>query len=248
MPKAIIFCDIDGCLNDGKHIGFDLGALADVRQRIRALKAHGVILSLCTGRPQPYAEAMAQVLDLHTPFICEYGAMVFDPETDEAISLLAPADRIEIARLRQHLQTLVGDGNKHVLEPGKDFALSITGPGIVGASNANIQAQMEAYQAKCDGFDVTWTYSISAIDIAPKGISKQTGAAYMMDHFSISQSATYAIGDSIGDIPVLSFVNHALCPSNAASEVKNICETIAKNPTTRGVVEILDFVLKQVAD
>lgn len=247
MPKAIIFCDIDGCLNDGKHIGFDLDALAEVRQRIRALTDRGVILSLCTGRPQPYAEAMAQVLDLHTPFICEYGAMVFDPETDEAISLLAPDDRAEIARLRQHLQTLVGNGNKHVLEPGKDFALSITGPGIVGAENAVIEAQMKAYQAKCVGFNVIWTYSISAIDIAPEGISKQTGAAYLLDRYGIDPRATYAIGDSIGDIPVLSFVHHALCPANAAPKVREICGFTAKHPTTRGVVEILDHILSKLA-
>lgn len=53
MTEAITFCDIDGCLNDGKHIGFDLNALAKVRQRIQALENQGVILSLCTGRRNP---------------------------------------------------------------------------------------------------------------------------------------------------------------------------------------------------
>ncbi len=243
QPHSIIFCDIDGCLNDGKHIGFDLAGLGIIRTQIKHLAARGIALSLCTGRPQPYAEAMAQALDLRTPFICEYGAMVFDPVTDEAISLLHPKERAEIDRLRQHLLTLVGDGNKHVLEPGKDFALSITGPGIVGAENAAIEAQMQAYRAQCDGFDVAWTYSISAIDISPKGISKQTGAAYLLERFSIDQSAAFAIGDSVGDIPVLSFVGQPMCPANAALEVKKICGMIAASATTQGVAEILESIL-----
>ena len=94
-----------------------------------------------------------------------------------------------------------------------------------------------------------WTYSISAIDIAPKGISKQTGAAYLLDRLWQYQprSATYAIGDSIGDIPVLSFAHHALCPANAAPEGAGISVKLLppRNPTTRGVVEILDHILSE---
>ena len=244
-PETMIFCDIDGCLNDGKHIGFDLDALATIRGQIKQLDTRGIAFSLCTGRPQPYAEAMAQVLDLSTPFICEYGAMVFDPKTDEAISLLHPNDRNEINRLRQHLKSLIGQGNKHVLEPGKDFALSITGPGIVGATNAQIEAQMLAYRSRCEGFDVEWTFSISAIDISPKGISKQTGAAYVLDRLSINQASSYAIGDSVGDLPVLSHVGFPMCPANAAREVKEMCCKVAKADTTAGVMEILADILDQ---
>lgn len=148
--------------------------------------------------------------------------------------MLTADDHAEIVRLRRHLLTLLGDGNKHVLEPGKDFALSITGPGIIGAENTAIEAQMKAYQAECDGFDMIWTYSISAIGIAPKGINKRTGAAYLLDRHGIAAHGSFAIGDSIGDIPVLSFVHHALCPANADPMVREICSFTAKESTTPG--------------
>jgi len=247
VPKAIIFCDIDGCLNDGKHIGFDLDALAEVRQRIRALNDRGVILSLCTGRPQPYAEAMAQVLDLHTPIVCEHGAMVFDPKTEQVFPMLAPHGQQEIAALRRHLKTIVGVENNHTFEPGNEFGLCITGPGIIGCSYDEIRMIKDEYLAKCPGFDINWAFSNCAIDISPKGIGKQSGAAWVLDRLGIKQSATYAIGDSAGDLGVLSFVNHSLCPANAAQKVRDICDFTAKESTTRGVVEILDHILSKLA-
>jgi len=247
VPKAIIFCDIDGCLNDGKHIGFDLEALADVRQRIRTLKDRDVILSLCTGRPQPYAEAMAQILGLQTPIVCEHGALVFDPTTEQVFSMLTPHGQQEIADLRRHLKTIVGVENTHTFEPGNEFGLCITGPGIIGCSYDEICMIKDEYMAKCPEFDVNWASSNCAIDISPKGIGKQTGAAWVLDRLGIRQSATYAIGDSAGDLGVLSFVNHTLCPANAAQKVRDICDYTAKDSTTRGVVEILDHILSKYA-
>jgi HAD superfamily hydrolase (TIGR01484 family) len=242
-PHSVIFCDIDGCLNDGKHRALDLVALATIRQQIRDLAAQGVALSLCTGRPQPYAEAMAQILDLHTPIICEYGAMVYDPLTGAATTPLAAGERDEINRLKRHLSTLIGHGNAHFAEPGKEFAISITGPGIIDTPPETVARLMEQYRSQSPGFDVNWTYSIAAIDIAPGRISKRTGAEMVLQQAGSDPARSFAIGDSNGDLPILEFVTHAACPANAEPAVKQICKTVATAPTTGGVVEILHTIL-----
>ena len=242
-PHSIVFCDIDGCLNDGKHIALDLAALGHIREQISKLATTGVMFSLCTGRPQPYAEAMAQILGVCTPFVCEHGAMVFDPKTEQVFPIPGKHDLQVMADLRRHLQTIVGQENTHTFEPGNEFGLCLTGPGIIEKSYDEIRAIKDDYQVRCADFDVSWTPSNCAVDISPKGISKQTGAAWLLDYIGLEQSATYAIGDSAGDFAVLSFVNHAMCPANAAFEVKDICHTIAASPTTAGVAELLDTIL-----
>ena len=244
-PHSVIFCDIDGCLNDGKHIGLDLRELEHINKQIKTLSIIGVTFCLCTGRPQPYAEAMAQILGLQTPIVCEHGAMVFDPKTEQVFSMLSPHGQQEIAGLRRHLETIVGVENTHSFEPGNEFGLCITGPGIIGRSYDEIRMIKDEYLAKCPEFDVNWASSNCAIDISPKGIGKQSGAAWVLDRLGIRQSATYAIGDSAGDLGVLSFVNQTLCPANAAQEVKDICDIVAKSTTTTGVIELLDIILSK---
>ena len=34
-------------------------------------------MTLCTGRPQPYVEALAKILDIRLPLICESGAVIY---------------------------------------------------------------------------------------------------------------------------------------------------------------------------
>ena len=242
-PHSIIFCDIDGCLNDGKHVALDLAGLSHIREQISRLAAKGVMFSLCTGRPQPYAEAMGQILGVQTPFVCEHGAMVFDPKTEQVFPMLGKHDRHVMADMRRHLQSIVGVENTHTFEPGKEFGLCLTGPGIIDKTYGEIRTIKDDYQARCADFDVNWAPSNCAIDISPKGISKQTGAAWLLNHVGLDQSATYAIGDSAGDFAVLSFVNHAMCPVNAATDVKSICHSVATSPTTAGVAQLLDAIL-----
>lgn len=244
-PRGIVFCDIDGCLNDGKHAPLDLQALGQVRDRIAILADSGVMFSLCTGRPQPYAEAIAQVLGLNTPMICEHGAIEFDPATDQARILVPQKDRNEITQVRQQLQNSFKDDNRHVLEPGKDVILSITGPGIAGAGNDEIRKQMLKYQQICGYPDLNWSHSVSAIDIAPKGISKATGAKFLLDRFGIAPRHSYAIGDSPGDISLLKLAGLAMCPANATNDIRRICDYSSSFAAAQGVFEILGHIIDQ---
>lgn len=73
---ALVLCDIDGCLNSGKGVPFDLGTLGQIRDRIAELLTCGTGVTLCSGRPQPYVEADAQILAIDLPYICENGALI----------------------------------------------------------------------------------------------------------------------------------------------------------------------------
>lgn len=237
MERAI-FCDIDGCLGPGKHIGLDLGALGEVRQLIVQLAGQGTSFHLCTGRPQPYAEAMSQVLDVQTPFVCENGALVFDPATDMGMGLVSKDDLSALKALEKNLRR-----EDFIFELGNAYSLSISWQGIGQTPQAEITARRMALAEQHAGLGLNWTNSHTSVDITPKGISKRTGIEYLAKGFGLPQGQTIAIGDSHNDLKMLEYVGHPMCPSNAVAEVAALCKTKASQPLTAGVVELLKGLL-----
>lgn len=88
-PIKLVLCDIDGCLNAGLNDPLDLTAISSIARQIEVFADHGVLFGLCTGRPVPFAQAMAQVLGTTAPLVCENGAVVFDPACGRATTLPA---------------------------------------------------------------------------------------------------------------------------------------------------------------
>jgi len=236
--KCAIFCDIDGCLGPGKHTAFDLEGLAQVRALIKRLAAGGTSFHLCTGRPQAFAEAMSQVLDVQEPFICENGAMIFTPETDRATSMISEA---ALATVRELYAALAAEG--FIMEVGNEYSLCASWPGVSEAPQAEIVARREALEAKYAPFGLNWTNSHTSIDVTPNGVSKQSAVAVMLADMGLGPEQAIAIGDSHNDLKMLGYVGQPMCPANASPEVKALCKTIAQAPQVAGVVELLEGLL-----
>ena len=234
-----LFCDIDGCLGPGKHLALDLEGLAQVRGLIKRLAARDVSFHLCTGRPQPYAEAMSQVLDVQTPFICENGAMIFTPETDRETRMISESDLEALQALRA---ALAPEG--FIFEVGNEYSLCLSWAGITIAPQAEIVARRVALQARYAKFDLNWTNSHTSIDVTPKGVSKQSAVAAMLVQIGVRKEQAIGIGDSHNDLKMLGFVGHPMCPANASPEVKAASKTIASQPQVAGVVELMSGLLK----
>ena len=239
MARAV-FCDIDGCLGPGKHTALDLAGLAGVRRLISQLAAQGTGFHLCTGRPQPYAEAFAQVLDVQTPFICENGAMVFTPAQDRATRLISEPDLAALHALRE---ALVPEG--FIFEVGNEYSLSLSWEGITRTPQAEIAARRKALEVRYSSFGLNWTNSHTSVDITPRGVGKQTGIAAVLAEVGLGPENAFAIGDSHNDMKMLEFVGYPMCPSNAVDEVKVLCKTIATQPAVAGVAALLSGLLKE---
>lgn len=237
MERAI-FCDIDGCLGPGKHIGLDLAGLAEVRALIKTLARQGISFHLCTGRPQPYAEAMSQVLDLKTPFVCENGAMVFDPATDRAIRLISDDDLSALLELREALAS-----KEFIFEVGNEYSLSFSWEGIARTPQEEIATRRTELERQFATFGLNWANSHTSVDITPKGVTKQTGVAHFLGRFDVCTEDAIAIGDSHNDMKMLTYVGWSMCPANATAEVQELCNTIANQPGVIGVAELLNGLL-----
>ncbi len=75
--------------------------------------------------------------------------------------------------------------------------------------------------------------------------NKMTAMKEMLDEFNLSFSEIAYMGDDLPDLSVLKEVGLACCPSDAVSEVKNVCHFISAKRGGRGAVrELTDLIYK----
>lgn len=243
---AIVFCDIDGCLNSGKHKPLDLDSLERIRRLIAELHQEAIRFVLTTGRPQPYAEAMAQVLDLQTPFIFENGSGIFNPADDSiriTVSETARSGFEDLAReVRSWMKTVPG----LVTETGKELSISLSGAPIYEKTYDELQAFTQELVTRFGDERANWAHSNTAIDITMHGIDKWSACQTLLDSWSIDAQYSAAIGDSGNDLPVLRQVGLAMCPANAPAELKSICGYLADTSFEKGTEACLRYLLQDV--
>ena len=77
------------------------------------------------------------------------------------------------------------------------------------------------------------------IEAVPKGTSKATGIAWLCEHLNIALEDTYALGDSINDLEMLSFVGHSIAMGNASATAKEAAEYVTTHIHEDGVYHAL---------
>src|SRR4030042_563906 len=127
MIKLIV-CDIEGFLTINKKQPIDTGTLVKLQAYCElARRGEKPPLVLCTGRPQPYAEAILQHLDAffpNFPSVVENGLFLYDSVEDVLIANPAIEGReTELRRVKDYiLANLAGISQ---LEPGKELCISL---------------------------------------------------------------------------------------------------------------------------
>lgn len=238
----LVLCDIDGCLNSGFSAPLDLPSLICITAQISRLRDQSTVVTLCTGRPPAYAQAIGQALGITAHMIVENGAALFDPLTGQYEPLSSPSDRSALDKFSATLMKHPEWSQRLRQEVGKQACLSLNGPEISYRSPTKIRALMEQLQALPDAERFDWSYSTSAIDITPKGISKAFGAQHLLDAMQLTWGQVAAIGDSNNDLPVLKRAIMGLCPANADAEVRKYATFTSSKPYAEGVTQLLNFV------
>lgn len=235
MPDTILFLDIDGCLSGGKFARFDLTALQSLEQLVSQSPTEVV---LCTGRSLSYIEALAQIIRLGRYAITDHGALLYDYLDDKTIPApqLTPAVCERIRDMAQYLAAHKNSLEVHwEMSHGKEACVSLVAE--KGRTAEDVYNAVRAH-LHTDGFDLL--RSGRALDISPRGINKWTGAQHYLHHSgqNTANLRLAAIGDSCGDLPILTEVDFAACPANAADAVKAGCHYISPEADIHGVLDI----------
>ena len=236
-----VFCDIDGCLGPESHHPLDAKALARLAEHNQRAETVGdlPVVTLCSGRPQPFVEALCRVIANTTiPCVCENGVWVYDPRGQRF--LRDPAITAEhLAWVRDATAYLEAEWIPRgvVIQPGKAASISLWHPDTELLRQAS-PVLVERFTREGWGFRVSMTVAWINCDLAH--VSKATGIARMMAMVGLDRAHAAGIGDTMGDMAIREKVAFFACPSNADPNLKAHADYVSPLPEIEGVLDILE--------
>ena len=224
MGIRIIFIDIDGTLINGE---IDKDLMMEIKDIGKLANKKNILLSLCSGRSQPFVNKIGNIIGTPSWNVCENGSVLYHSSEGSIIKPMIPSD-YDITKFK--LEKMIEKNIIHKFpgskfELGKEIALSINTPAEIPIGNF-YQTVNQMIKDKMPHIykSVNITHSSSAIDLIPKKISKVSGIKWVIDKLNISQNEVAGIGDSFNDLGMLDFVEYAGAPSNAIKEVQKIVQ------------------------
>lgn len=239
MTIRLLVFDVDGVLTQGETKALDLAflsRLAKMNQLGRSNPAAPQI-TLCTGRPAPYVEAMLQAIDGHLPAIFENGAGLYLPNSYQFLSHPQLVDKAAMKAVRSRLEETLVRSGKAFLQPGKEYSLSIFAQNPFERDHLY---DMTAEAIGPLGQEVELTYSASCLNVTPRGIDKGKGLRFLAEKTGYVFDDMLGVGDSDIDLPFLNLVGQSAAPANANEAVKNLVDFVAPRTENEGVQDILE--------
>lgn len=239
MDIKLLVLDIDGVLTQGEARGLDLDLMAILaglnREARQSSEATGV--TICSGRPAPYVEAILQAIDGHIPAVFENGAGLYFPLTYDFLWHPAATDNAFSEAKERLLETLVASGTAFV-QPGKEHTLTLF---ATDPSETSLLYQLAVDALGSLAREFALVYSTSCLNILPRGIDKGRGIAFLSERTGIPVDLMLGIGDSDVDIPFLTRVGKSAAPSNANPSIQEIVDYVSPQPASQGVRDILSY-------
>ena len=238
----LIVLDIDGVLSKGEAHPFEprlIARLADLNRRARN-GGEVPAITLNTGRPSPYVEAVMQAIDGWQPALYESGAGLYFPQTYQfkAAPALTPTHLLKLRAAVERLDQAVVQSGRAYWQPGKSVCYTLFAQPPL--TIADLMPEVEAIVAKVSAEFVVTPASL-ALNIHPMGIDKSAGLQWLAQVTGIDPAEMGGVGDSAGDIDFLRLVGYSAAPANATVEVKTVVDYVSMLPDVAGLQEILSY-------
>ncbi|HET8864377.1 MAG TPA: HAD family hydrolase [Gracilimonas sp.] len=239
MIKLFI-TDLDGCVTH-PFLSPDWKAVTRIKELSRLSKEDKNIpaLTICSGRPFPYVEAIGQWLDVDLPMLFESGGGIYDIKTNE-ITWNPHFDNEAKQAVAEIKEWLEGTLIKNYKGTYPEFA-KYTDAGLVNPDTSKItlmhQEVLNHVGDKYPMFEVHAT-DVS-VNIILKKANKGEGIRFLSEKLEIDLNEIAYIGDSSGDIPGLSIVGKSFAPINAKSFIRDKVDTVTRE-ATEGVLEVYE--------
>ncbi|HNR34519.1 MAG TPA: HAD hydrolase family protein [Candidatus Hydrogenedentes bacterium] len=243
MAAHLIITDIDGCISPEESIPWNLDLFVRFARICREANAGtGSIapITLCTGRPQPYAEALAKILGIHAPIICENGAVLYT--LDDNRSRFGPGVTEEkilgLRAVREFIDTaLLPDYPGLIYQFGKEAQISVftEHPEIF----PEIEAAIGDFIADMGHPPLVIAPSHYYLNISMTGVDKGSTLEALFGEFGVTREMVAGIGDTEGDLPLRNATGFFACPANAKPVLKAAADYVSPYPDIEGLLDIL---------
>jgi hydroxymethylpyrimidine pyrophosphatase-like HAD family hydrolase len=234
--------DTDGCLIEPFE-PYDLEGLAALRDQAVGGQGAAPALSVCSGRPYPYAAAITQALDITVPVLFESGGGLYDPGEDRTIwnPQLTEEMEIKLETVQRWFETQRDPDGKLSLDYAKRTQAGVFSPDP--QEILALRPQTERFVAE-EAPDLCMHSSNVSIDVVPPGLTKRHGLEWLADHLGLDLDEIAYIGDSVDSDPdALNAVGTSFAPANADEEVRKQVDHVTEGAIIEGVHEAYRYCL-----
>ena len=233
-PVRIFACDIDGCLAPVGQAAYELPQLQRLVELNRA-SAHDAsvpALTLLTGRPHGYADALMQVLDVRLPVVYENGAGLATREPYHAW-LVPPAAAGASALVAARVALEARDDV--FVQPGKAASLSVFDRGAGRDVAALVELLVDVLGAPAS--KLTIEPSRECVNLLLPGVDKAAGLRELCRALGLAATAVAGVGDSDGDAGWLQRCGVSFAPAASAVAVRSVVTHVSRHDDVAAVIE-----------
>ena len=238
----LIVLDCDGVISSGEAQPFDMSLFSRLAKLNRQSQYGEAVpaVTLNTGRPSPYVEAVMQAIDGWQPALYENGAGMYFPERYQfkTTPLFSQQDKTALDEILKRIDEKIVQTGKAYWQPGKsichtlfaqpDYSQSDFAPAVKAIINS-VSNRIVAVPAKL------------ALNIYPAGITKGTGLQWLSQVTNIPFEEMAGVGDSSSDVDFLQWVGYPAAPHNATDDVKVVAGYVSTKIDMVGLMDILDY-------
>lgn len=251
LSKEIVFFDIDGTLlNDEKEMCQTTFAA------IKQLQKNGTYVALATGRPPFMFKQLRKKLNIDT-FISYTGSYI---ECENEVIFTNTMDEHKVKKLHQDAIAsndpimLMGTENMQVTVANHPDVQEIMNRLQFDYPQIDVAVPIEPIYQILLFKDIDELYKQSfpqfrflqwspiASDVLPATSSKSIGIKRVIDKLGIDIENTYAFGDGLNDLDMITSVGTGIAMGNAVEEVKNaadyVTDTVDEFGVRNGLLEV----------
>lgn len=226
MIKLFI-TDLDGCISM-PFVPPKWEMITQIKELNELSKTDKTVppLTICTGRPMPYAEAVYQWLGMYKPFLFESGGGIYDMNENKLHwhPTFDKKRETELNELKVHLRKNFIDKYPDTIP---EFA-KFTDSGIINQEPEVIYAMYpeikEYVSTNYSDFEVH--YTDVSINVISKSTNKGEGIKFLCKLLNLELDEIAFIGDTGGDRPGLEIVGKPFAPKNAMESAKEVSDVM----------------------
>ena len=234
----LIALDIDGVMAKSRG-GYFTGRITSVLQKLNDMAEKGgnvPPVTVITGRPATYVEAVMQFIHGFVPAVFEHGTGIYDQKNYRFFPHPDLKAVKELALIREIIIKEFVEKGLAMLQGGKEYTISLfSRDKVLNRQLAGII--MEKAKKAAAFFD--FVYSSDSLNITPKGFDKGTGIEFLSSLCGVKTENILGVGDSPVDIPFMARCGFSAAPANAGEEVKAAAIYCSGKSHAEGLEDIL---------